>query len=373
MTEKRDYYDVLGIEKSVSQDEIKKAFRKLAFQYHPDRNKEPDAEDRFKEISEAYAVLSDEQKRRQYDMFGHAGISGRYTQEDIFRGANFQDIFREFGFGFNSIFESFFGGGSSGFGFRTRTRTGPRRGRDLETRVEITLEQAAFGAEVELSLNRMDICKRCGGNGAEPNTQIITCPRCNGSGQIQQRTQSLFGQMISVTTCSRCSGRGEIAETKCKTCGGAGLEQKRRTLKVSVPEGIEDGIYLTLRGQGDAGQWGGSRGDLYVHVRIKPHKHLIRRGKDVIHETHISFPQAALGAEIKVPTLKGEATLKIPAGTQNNNILRMKGQGIPGRFGRGDQLVHITILVPKRLNKKQKKLITELEEELNKSNKSFWR
>jgi molecular chaperone DnaJ len=372
LSEKRDYYEVLGVKKNDSKEDIKKAFRKLAFQYHPDRNKEPDAEEKFKEISEAYAVLSDEQKRRQYDMFGHSGISGRYSQEDIFRGANFQDIFREFGFGFDSIFETLFGGRMGGFSFRTRTQTGPKKGRDLETRVEISLEQAAFGAEVELSLNRMESCSRCGGNGAEPNSQVISCPRCNGSGQIQQRTQSLFGQMISITTCPRCYGRGEVPQVVCKTCQGIGIEQKRRKLKITVPEGIEDDVYLTLRGQGDTGKWGGPRGDLYVNVRIKPHKYLIRRGRDVIHETKITFPQAALGTVLKVPTLKGEASLKIPAGTQNNDILRMRGIGIPSRFGKGDQLVHITVIVPKNLNKKQKELIIELDKELNKPRKKFF-
>jgi molecular chaperone DnaJ len=372
LTEKRDYYEVLGVEKNANKDTIKKAFRKLAFQYHPDRNKEPDAEEKFKEISEAYAVLNDDQKRNQYDRFGHSGISGRYSQEDIFRGANFQDIFREFGFGFENIFESIFGGGIGGFGFRTRGQSGPRRGRDLETRVEISLEQAAFGAEVELSLNRLDTCSRCQGSGAEPNTQVITCNRCNGAGQIRQQTQSLFGQMISVSTCPQCNGRGELPEIQCKTCKGLGIEQKRRKLKVTIPEGIEDGVYLTLRNQGDAGQWGGQRGDLYVHIRIRPHEKLIRRGVDLIHETFITFPQAALGTEIMVPTLKGEALLKIPPGTQNNDILRMRGQGIPSRYGRGDQLVHITVLVPKKLSKKQKQLVKELEEELLKTKKSFW-
>lgn len=372
MSEKRDYYDVLGTKKNDSKEDIKKAFRKLAFQYHPDRNKESNAEEKFKEISEAYAVLSDDQKRQQYDMFGHSGISGRYSQEDIFRGANFQDIFREFGFGFDSIFESLFGGSRGGFSFRTRTQTGPSRGRDLETRVEITLEQAAFGAEVELTLNRMESCTRCGGNGAEPNSQVISCPRCNGSGQIQQRTQSLFGQMISITTCPRCNGRGDVPQVICNTCQGIGVEQKRRKLKITVPEGIEDDVYLTLREQGDTGKWGGPRGDLYVKIRIKPHNYLIRRGRDIIHETKITFPQAALGTELKVPTLKGEASLKIPAGTQNNDILRMRGLGVPSRFGKGDQLIHITVIVPKNLNKRQKELIIELDKELTKPRKKFF-
>ena len=370
MTEKRDYYEVLGVERDANEDDIKRAFRKLAFKYHPDRSKEPDAEEKFKEISEAYAILSDPQKKQQYDAFGHAGISGRYSTEDIFRGANFQDIFREFGFG--NIFERIFGGNFGGFGFSSqRARTGPRRGRDIETRIQITLEQAAFGTEVELSLNRLDTCSRCGGNGAEPGTNITTCPQCNGSGQIQQRRQSLFGQMISVTTCPRCQGRGEVPETMCTTCNGNGLEERRRTLQVNVPEGIEDGVYMTLRGQGESGPFGGPRGDLYVRVNIKHHKHLRRRGSEIIYETEITFPQAALGTEIKVPTLEGEAMLKVPAGTQNGDILRMKRQGMPSRHGRGNQLVGIMVSVPKRLSKKQRELIRELDKELSKKKGFF--
>ncbi len=372
MSKKRDYYEVLSVDKNASEDEIKRAFRKLAFKYHPDRNKEPDAEEKFKEISEAYAVLSDPQKKQQYDTFGHAGIDGRYSAEDIFRGANFQDIFRDMGFGddiFSRIFGNMFGGGFGGF--RTQMRTGPRRGRDLETRVEITLEQAAFGAQVELSLNRMETCGRCDGNGAEPGSKVITCPRCGGSGQIQQRTQSLFGQMITVTTCPRCQGRSQVPEINCSKCGGNGLEDKRRTIQVNVPAGVEDGIYLTLRSQGEAGLYGGPSGDLYVIVRIKPHKYLKRRGIDVIYETKISFPQAALGTEIEVPTLKGLDKLKIPSGTQNGDILRMRGKGMPSRFGTGDELVHITVTVPKKLSRKEKQLIEELDKELNKKRGFF--
>lgn len=373
MSVKRDYYEVLGLDKSASQDDIKKAFRKLAFQYHPDRNKEPDAEEKFKEISEAYAVLSDEQKKSQYDRFGHAGISGHYTQEDIFRGADFSSIFRDMGFGddiFSRIFGSMFGGGFGGFQ-TTRRRSGPPRGRDIETRIEITLEQAAFGAEVELSINRAEKCSKCDGSGAEPGHQVISCPQCKGSGQIQQRTQSIFGSMITVTTCPRCQGRGQVPEQSCSKCGGNGLENRRRTLSINVPEGIEDGVYMTLRGQGDAGPYGGPNGDLYVGVRIKPHKELIRRGSDVIYEAEISFPQAALGTEIEVPILKGTDKLYVPAGTQNGDILRMKGKGIPGRYGRGDQLVHVTVVVPKRLSRRQRQLIEQLDEELGKKRGLF--
>jgi len=365
---KRDYYEVLGVGRESSQDEIKRAFRKLAFQLHPDRNKEPDAEERFKEVSEAYAVLSDSQKKQQYDAFGHAGISGAYTQEDIFRSVDFGSIFREFGFGDDLLSRIF--GGMFGGGFRAQ-RAGPRRGRDLEARVEVTLEQAALGAEIELSLNRMESCGRCGGNGAEPGTRVTSCPRCNGTGQIQQRTQSFFGQMITVTTCPRCEGRGQVPETPCTKCRGSGLEDRRRTIRVNIPQGIDDGVYLTLRGQGEAGPYGGSPGDLYVRVRVKPHESLIRRGSDLIYEAEISFPQAALGTEIDVPVIGGAAKLTVPAGVQNGDILRMRGKGMPSRFGAGDQLVHVTVSVPNKLSRRQRELIEELDRELGKKKGLF--
>jgi molecular chaperone DnaJ len=372
----RDYYDVLGIDRNASEDDIKRAFRKLAFEYHPDRNKEPDAEEKFKEISEAYAVLSDPEKKQRYDTFGHDGIRGSYSTEDIFRGANFQDIFRDMGFGediFSRIFGDIFGGGfGRGFGgFRTQTQTSPRRGRDIETSIEITLEQAALGTEVEISLNKLDTCSRCGGNGSEPGHKVITCTQCGGSGQMQQRRQSFFGQMITVTTCPRCEGRGKIPEKKCNVCNGSGLEDRRKKLQVNVPPGIENGVYLNLRGQGEAGRFGGPLGDLYVRVNIKPHKHLIRKGRDIIYELEINFPQAALGTEVNVPILGGKQKLKIPPGTQNGDILRLRGKGMPSRFGKGDELIHVTINVPKRLTRRQRELVKELSNELEKKRGFF--
>ena len=370
MASKRDYYEVLGVERGASADDIKKAFRKLAFQYHPDRNKEPDAEEKFKEVSEAYAILSDAEKRQQYDNFGHAGISGRYSTEDIFRGANFRDIFSEFGFNFEDILGRMFGGG--GFNFQ-RARAGPRRGSDLQTRIEVTLEQAAFGTEVEISLNRLQTCSRCGGNGAEPGTDVSTCPRCNGRGRIERRTQSIFGQMVRVVPCDRCEGRGRIPETPCGTCGGKGLEPGKHRLSVKVPPGIDDGTQLILRDQGEDGPFGGPPGDLYVRVRLKPHPHLLRRGKDIIYEAEIDFPSATLGTSIRVPSLTGEKSLRIPSGTQSGTILRMRGEGMPSRFGKGDQLVHVTVKVPKKISKRQRELIEELGKEFDaRSNKKGW-
>ena len=362
MADKRDYYEVLGVERGASQDDIKRAFRKLAFQYHPDRNKEPDAEERFKEISEAYAVLSDTEKKEQYDRFGHAGISGRYSAEDIFRGANFRDIFSEFGFGddiLSRIFGGIFRGGFGGF----QQRTGPRRGHDLETGIEITLEQAAFGTEVEISLNRLTKCGRCEGSGTEPGTSLQSCPKCNGTGRIQIQTRSLFGQMIRVATCDRCDGRGQVPETACRTCGGRGLEEGKTRLNARVPPGVEDGTQLILRGQGEDGPFGGPPGDLYVSVRVKPHPLLLRRGNDIIYEAEVTFPQAALGSSIVVPSLTGDKSLNVPSGTQSGDILRMRGEGIQGRFGKGDQLVHMTVVIPKKLSRRERELIQELGKE----------
>ena len=378
MAGKRDYYEVLGVERDASQDDIKGEFRKLAFKYHPDRNKAPDAEERFKEISEAYGVLSDPEKRRQYDAFGFDGIRGRYSAEDIFNSARFRDIFSEFGFNFDDLFSRVFGGGFGGFGnfnFQ-RVRTGPPRGRDLETRIEIKLEQAASGTEVEIALPRLKNCNRCGGSGAEPGSSVVTCPKCNGTGRVEHRTVSGFAQMIRVATCDRCGGFGRIAENPCTTCGGVGLDERRTRINVKVPPGIEDGSHLVLRGEGEDGPRGGPPGDLYVTVRIKPHPNLIRRGMDIIYEAEINFPQAALGDEIEVPTLTGEATVRIPQGTQSGTIIRLRGKGIKGRLGHGDQLVHISVQVPTKLNNRQRELIEELGEELGmaeRAKRPWWR
>jgi molecular chaperone DnaJ len=378
LANKRDYYEVLGVERGAPQDEIKGAFRKLAFKYHPDRNKAPDAEERFKEISEAYGVLSDPEKRRQYDAFGFDGIRGRYSAEDIFNSARFRDIFSEFGFNFDDLFSRIFGGGFGGFrnfNFQ-RVRTEPPRGRDLETRIEITLEQAASGTEVQIALPRLKNCNKCAGSGAEPGSSVITCPKCNGTGRVEHRTVSGFAQMIRVATCDRCGGFGRLAENPCTICGGDGLEERRTRLNVKVPSGIEDGSHLVLRGEGEDGPRGGPPGDLYVTVRIKPHPHLIRRGMDIIYEAEINFPQATLGDEIEVPTLTGEATVRIPQGTQSGTIIRLRGKGIKGRLGQGDQLVHITVQVPTKLNNRQRELIEELGEELGmmeKAKRPWWR
>jgi len=372
LSAKRDYYEILGVGKDASPEEIKKAFRKLAFDLHPDRNKNSGSEEKFKEVSEAYAVLSDPEKKQKYDSYGHAGISGAYSQEDIFRGADFSG----FGIDMEDIFRTFFGGAFGGsFGGFQRQRGGPQKGRDLQTGVEITLEQAATGTTVELNLNHLEHCSRCGGSGAEPGSSVVTCPKCGGSGQVQRSVQSPFGRMITVTTCDRCQGRGRTAENPCSKCHGDGIEEARRKIDVKIPSGVDNEMFLTLRGQGDAGLYGGPPGDLYVGINIKPHKYLIRKGADTIYEAEINVAQAALGAEITVPVIGGQEKVKVQAGIQSGDIIRLKGKGMPSRYGKGDHLVHVTVKVPSRLTKRQRELMEELSKEFGtpeQQKKGFW-
>jgi molecular chaperone DnaJ len=356
MPEKRDYYEVLGVSRDASKEEIKKAYRRLALKYHPDRNKSPDAEEKFKEISEAYGVLSDDTKRSQYDRWGHAGIEGRYTPEDIFRAINFEDIFRDFDFGFGSIFDMFFGRGER------RRRTGPRRGADLRADIEITLEEAARGLKTNVTYPRLERCEVCNGSGARPGTSPRTCPACNGSGQVGYTKKTLFGQFTSVSTCGNCRGEGKVIDEPCTNCRGGGLVQRTRKISVKVPAGVDDGSRLRIAGEGEAGERGGMPGDLYVVVHIKPHEFFIREDEDILCEIPITFSQAALGDEIEVPTLNGRAKMKIPPGTQSGTIFRLKGKGMPSLrgLGRGDQHVRVIVQTPTKLNKRQKELLREL-------------
>jgi len=354
---RKDYYKILGVDRNATQEEIKRAFRRLALKYHPDRNKSPDAEEKFKEISEAYAVLSDPEKRRQYDMYGYEGIQTRYTPEDIFNRTIFRDIFTEFGFDFEDLFNRFFRDFTVTF---QRGAPTPERGRDIETEIEVTLEQAAYGAEVEINVPRMRRCPRCGGSGAEPGRGMVTCPSCGGTGRIEERRITGFTQMIRITTCSRCGGRGVIPAEPCGECKGLGLVERRARIRVRIPPGIEDGARLVLRGEGDEGRFGGPPGDLYVTVRVKPHPQLERRGLDIIYEAEISYPKAVLGGEIRVPTLRGEQTIKIPPGTESGSIIRLRGLGVRSPYGVGDQLVRIKIKVPKNLTPRMRELIEEL-------------
>jgi molecular chaperone DnaJ len=363
MAEKRDYYEVLGVSKNASKGEIKDAYRKLAMQYHPDRNKAADAEEKFKEISEAYAVLSDDQKRRQYDTLGHAGFDQRYTPEDIFRGADFESIFRDIGFGFGDLFSTLFGGGFGGGGFRERSN----RGRDLVYELEITLEEAAKGTEKEILVPRTEKCEVCGGSGATPGTSAKTCLKCNGSGKVRNMRKNSFLMYVQVTPCPECKGRGTLIESPCKKCHGTGLTKKRRKINVKIPEGIDEGYQLRLRGEGEMAPNGGGPGDLYVLVHVTRHKFFMREGEDLWHVLMIGYPQAALGAEVSVPTLDGKTTVKIKPGTQAGEIIRLKGKGMPRfrGYGKGDLLVRVGISVPEKLTVKQRALLEQLAEEFD--------
>lgn len=364
MAEKKDFYEVLGVPKDASKDQIKDAYRKLAMQYHPDRNKAPEAEEKFKEISEAYAVLSDDQKRRQYDTLGHEGFDQRYTEEDIFRGADFNDIFRDFGGGgFNDIFRMFFGGGGGGFSERVN------RGQDLLYELNITLEEAARGAEKEIEVPRTEKCDVCGGSGAQPGTQARTCTRCGGAGRVQQVVRSPFGNVVSVTTCPQCRGKGKTIDTPCKNCHGSGLIKKRRKITVKIPSGIDEGYQLRLRGEGDMTGNGGEPGDLYVLVHILPNDLFVRDGDDLHYILLVSYPQAVLGIDAQVPTLEGPTTVRIHPGTQVGEIMRLRGKGMPRfrGYGRGDLLVRVGISVPEKVTASQRMLLEQLAMELGDS------
>jgi len=358
MAEKRDYYEVLGVDRNASDAEIKKAYRKLAKQYHPDVNPgDKAAEAKFKEINEAYEVLSDPQKRARYDQFGHAG-----TDPNGFGGfEGFGGGFGDFDFGgIGDIFESFFGG--SGFGrSSTRSRSGPRKGADLKYSMEISFEEAVFGAEKEIHINRLETCGTCNGTGAKPGTSPVTCSHCNGTGQVQYRQSTPFGQFVNIKTCDVCHGEGKIITNPCTTCNGKGKVRKSVKIKVNIPAGIDDGQTISLRGEGEPGSKGGPPGDLFISIRVKPHPLFQRQGNDIYCDIPITFVQAALGAELEVPTLDGKVKYNIPEGTQTGTVFRLRGKGVPflRGSGRGDQYVKVYIDVPKRLNEKQKALLRE--------------
>ncbi len=358
MADKRDYYDILGVEKNISGDELKKAYRKLALKYHPDRNKEEGAEEKFKEISEAYGVLSDSEKRAKYDQYGHAGVDGRWSQEDIFRDVNFEDIFRGYGGGGSSglggIFGSIFGGGG-------RRRGGPQRGSDLRIDLAIKFEEAYKGVEKSIKLPRTENCSTCGGSGAKPGTNPQTCKTCGGSGQATRAQQTPFGQFMTTSTCPTCRGRGKVVDDPCTECHGNGKVQKKRTIKVKVPAGIESGSRMRVTGEGEHGSAGGPPGDLFVDIYVKPHKLFKRMGNDVVVGADINFTQAALGDEIMVPTVDGKVKLKVPAGTQTGATFRVKDKGMPNihGYGQGDLHVQVNVKVPKKLDSKQKRLLRE--------------
>ncbi|ETA80166.1 molecular chaperone DnaJ [Youngiibacter fragilis] len=349
----RDYYEVLGLQKGASEEDIKKAFRKLAIKYHPDKNPgNKEAEEKFKEINEAYQVLSDPQKKAQYDQFGTTDFNG-YGQ-----GAGGFDA-SDFG-GFGDIFETFFGGG--GFsGGASRRRTGPRRGADLEYAMDLSFEEAVFGAEKEVSVMRTEVCDNCSGSGAKKGSKAETCKTCHGSGTVRVQRQTLFGNMVQETVCSTCNGSGETISDPCEVCKGKGQVRQKRKITVNVPAGVDTNNVIPLRGQGDQGTKGGPAGDLHIVLRVKPHKTFIRKGNDIYVDTHISFADAALGKEIKVPTVDGDVSYDVPEGTQSGTLFRLRGKGVPvvnsRNNARGDQYVNVIVDIPKKLNDKQKEAL----------------
>lgn len=373
MATKRDYYEILGVDKKVSLDDIKSSYRKLAMQYHPDKNKASDAEEKFKEISEAYAVLSDNGKRLQYDQFGHAGIDQRYSQEDIFRGVNFEDIFRDIGMvfhgfgvsgdGVGGIFNIIFGGGGSGSFDRGggRKYDGPIRGSDILYKLVINLEDAANGKMVELEVPRTEVCSICSGSGTKPGTSPKTCSTCKGSGQVSSVQNTPFGRFMTTSTCRTCKGVGTVIDSPCITCHGVGTIQRNRKIEVKILPGVDNGSRLRISGEGDVGRNGGPSGDLYVEINVRPHNIFIRNGNDLVMEAIINFVQASLGDKIIIPTLDGSAEMKIHAGTQNGQVYRLKGKGIQGLHTswKGDQLVKIKVAIPTKLTDKQKELLLE--------------
>ncbi len=361
MSTKRDYYEILGLKKNATLEEIKKVYRELALLHHPDRvpaDKKKEAEERFKEISEAYAVLSDAKKRALYDQYGHSGIDQKYAYEDIFKGADFSSVFEgmgDFGMG-GGLFEEIFSDlGFDIFGGHSRSRGRSRRGRDLEIAASVTLEEAARGVEKSITIPSYELCEACGGSGAKPGTKRQTCSQCKGSGRVVM--SSGFFQLAQ--TCPRCRGEGSMVLASCPACKGEGRQKMARKIQVKVPAGVDTGSQLRLRGEGEAGAAG--RGDLYLTIEVQPHPEFERHGRDIVTEVRISLPKAILGAEIEVPTIGGKATMKIPAGTQSGSIFRLNDKGLPDLHGggTGDELVRVVVEIPRRLSAEQRKSIEE--------------
>ena len=372
MSSKKDYYDVLSVQRSASKEEIKNSYRKLALQYHPDRNKSSGAEEKFKEISEAYAVLSDDEKRKRYDTYGHVGA------EEVFRGseANFDEVFKDIGFGgFRDIFDQIFGGRGGGVGnvgndpfggFGFSFGGGRRKGRDIIYDVELSLEEVLKGRKDEIELPKLEKCSNCGGSGSAPGTKPRKCTVCNGQGQTRRiYNQNRFSTFVSLEPCRTCQGQGEIIDKPCAVCSGSGKFKKNKKLKLEIPAGVEDEMTLQLRGEGEPSE-NGPAGDLLIRVHIRPHS-LFERLEDghLLYNLNLKFTDLALGMEVKVPTLDGQEKLKIPQGTQPNTILNIRGKGLPhyGSYGKGDQLVRINVKIPTKLNDRQKLLLKELDKE----------
>jgi len=363
MASKRDYYEILGVNRNATKEELRKAYRKLAMQYHPDRNpNNKEAEEKFKEAAEAYEVLNDDEKKARYDRFGHEGIKGGYSPgftdvNDIF--SHFSDIF-----GGSSIFDDFFGGSQR---TRTRRRSAGTPGSDLRITLKLTLEEIAAGAAKKVKVKKQIKCDQCGGSGAEAGTSTKTCSVCQGSGEVKSVSRSVFGQFVNITTCNNCNGEGVVVDVPCKKCMGEGRINDESTIKINVPPGVHEGSYMTLRGEGNAGKKNGPAGDIIVVFQELPHEYFMRDGDDIIYNLYISFPDAALGVEVEVPTLNGKALLKIDPGTSPGKLLKMRDKGIRhlNQGGSGDQIVRVNIEIPKRLSSKEKELLKELAQSQN--------
>ena len=358
----RDYYDVVGVSRSARKDDIKKSFRNLARQFHPDVNKEADAEAKFKEINEAYGILSDDEQRARYDRFGHAGVNGGAGGFGGFGGAQ--------GFsGCEESFEEFFAGFSGRGGAGTRRR-GPVQGNDIRVDVTLDFVEAVNGAEMPVEFERLDTCETCSGSGAQPGTSASQCSQCNGTGALRQVRQTFLGSVVQASPCPRCGGSGQTIEHRCKTCDGSGRRRQRATTTVKVPAGVREGLQIQFRGEGDAGERGGPRGSLIVYIHVRPHEFFQRRENDIILEIKINVAQAALGDKVMVPTVDGEVELVLAPGTQTGRIHRLRGKGFPRlrsdgtSSGRGDQLVNVVVEVPTKLTDEQRKLFTQLGQSL---------
>jgi molecular chaperone DnaJ len=362
---KRDYYEVLGVSKSATGDEIKKAYRKQALKYHPDKNPDnKEAEEKFKEAAEAYEVLSDAQKRQRYDQFGHAGLGGASGGGFSGSGMTIEDIFNQFG----DIFGDF--GGFGGFGFggsRARSSRRVNKGSNLRVKVNLTLEEIVNGVEKKIKVNKYIPCKSCGGSGARGGDGYTTCNTCHGSGHVTRIANTLFGQVQQSSTCPHCDGEGKIVKDRCTTCHGEGIVKDEEVIKINIPAGVAEGMQLSVSGKGNAARRGGINGDLLVVIEEKSHPDLIRDGNDLLHHLFLSFPQAALGITAEIPTVDGKVKIRIEPGTQPGKILRLKGKGIPevNGYGRGDLLVSVNIWVPKNLSREEQKQLEKLNESVN--------
>ncbi len=351
-TGQRDYYEVLGVSRSADAQELKKAYRKLAMEYHPDRNASEDAAEKFKEINQAYEVLTDDQKRALYDRFGHAGLEGAGAGgRGGFDGSHSFD-------GFGDIFDAFFGGGQRG----GRRRRGPARGSDLRYNLKLTFEEAVFGVEKQIEFQRLEGCEACEGRGAEPGTEAVTCPECNGAGELRRSQQSIFGQFVNVTVCGRCQGEGRVITNPCTTCRGSGRTRQTRHIAVKVPAGVDDGAQIRIAGEGETGPRGGEPGHLYVVLSVAAHELFERVEDHIVIEFPVNVAQASLGAEVTIPTLDGDMQLEVPAGTQSGEDFVIRGKGVPHLrgAGRGDMVVRVTVVVPETLTDDQRELLEKL-------------